>query len=46
MQIHAVTQLPRRRAQDEPQSALAYWGTGIACIGAMIMICLLAGLQL
>ncbi len=45
MQMHSVTQFPRSRVQDEPQSALSYWGTGIACIAAMIVICLFAGLR-
>ncbi|WP_165585445.1 hypothetical protein [Roseococcus sp. SYP-B2431] len=45
MQTHAITQLPRRRAQDESQSALAYWGTGLASIAAMVVVCLFAGLR-
>ncbi len=45
MQVHAVTQLSRRRRQDEPQSALSYWGTGLACIAAMLAVCLFAGLR-
>ncbi|MBS7790038.1 hypothetical protein KTR66_08530 [Roseococcus sp. SDR] len=37
---------PRRnRNQDEPQSALSYWGTGIACLSFLMFVFWLAGLK-
>lgn len=45
MQTHDVTKLRRGRVQDEPQSALAYWGSGFTGIGLMLAICLFAGLR-
>ena len=40
-----ATPSPRRPRQDEPQSALAYWGTGFAGIAFMLLVCVLAGLR-
>lgn len=45
MQNHPVHKLARGRVQDEPQSALSYWGTGLGCIAAMLAICIFAGLR-
>ncbi|WP_431303634.1 hypothetical protein [Sediminicoccus sp. BL-A-41-H5] len=35
----------RQRIQDEPQSALSYWGTGIACLSFLMFVFWLAGLK-
>lgn len=40
-----ATPSPRRLPQDEPQPALAYWGTGSAGIAFMLLVCVLAGLR-
>lgn len=45
MKTHAIAKLPRARVQDEPQSALAYWGVGFAGIAVMLAMCFLAGLR-
>jgi hypothetical protein len=45
MQTHAITKLPRSQMQDEPQSALTYWGSGIAGIAVMLVVCVFAGLR-
>lgn len=45
MQTQAITKLSRGRVHDEPQSALAYWGTGFAGIALMLAVCFFAGLR-
>lgn len=45
MKTPALAKFPRARVQEEQQSALAYWGTGFACIAAMLAVCLFAGLR-
>jgi len=46
MQSRAITKFPRDERQDGPQSALAYWGTGLGGIAVMLVICFFAGLRL
>jgi hypothetical protein len=36
---------PRHRFDEERQSALSYWGTGVACLAAMVFIFWLSGLN-
>lgn len=35
----------RKRFPEEPQSALSYWGSGIACLAFLVFIFWLAGLK-
>jgi hypothetical protein len=35
----------RQRIQEEPQSALSYWGTGLACLAFLMFVFWLAGLK-
>ena len=35
----------RARPQEEPQSALSYWGTGLACLAFLMFVFWLAGLN-
>lgn len=45
MQTQAITTHSRRAMQDEPQSALAYWGSGLTGIAVMLVVCFFAGLR-
>lgn len=45
MITHEFTTPPRRRFDEERQSALSYWGTGILCLAAMVLIFWLSGLD-
>ncbi|UPY37474.1 hypothetical protein [Sediminicoccus sp. KRV36] len=35
----------RQRFEDETPSALAYWGTGLACLSFLIFVFWLAGMK-
>ena len=45
MITHEFTTRPRRRLDQERQSALSYWGTGFLCLVAMVFIFWLSGLD-
>ena len=45
-QSYTASRQPRRpQREEEQQSALSYWGTGLACLSFLMVIFWLAGLK-